>query len=71
MGVQYWALPLLIALGLAAVAARVLWAADWFPPPRDWSRRRKVLVWVVFVAGLIGFGLWAFIASRHTAGPAA
>jgi hypothetical protein len=71
MRAEFWGLVLVVSLGVAAVAARVLWVANWFPPPADWSRRRKVVVWVVFVAGMAGFALWVFIVSRHSTGPAA
>ena len=70
MGAEFWGLVLVVSLGLAVIAARVLLAVDWFPPPTAWSRQRKVLVWVVFVAGMAGFVLWVFIVSRHSGRPA-
>jgi hypothetical protein len=71
MAAESWGLVLVVSLGIAAVAARVLWVVDWFPPPADWSRQRKVVVWAVFAAGITGFALWVFIVSRHSTGPAA
>jgi hypothetical protein len=58
-------LLLISLLFLAAIAARVLWALNWFPPPRDWTARRKLVTWVVFVAGMAGFVLFVRIVWRR------
>jgi TRAP-type C4-dicarboxylate transport system permease small subunit len=62
MGVEFWGALLIAVLFLAAIAARFLWAVNWFPPPHHWSPTRRLVSWVVFAAGIVGFVLFVFIA---------
>jgi hypothetical protein len=65
MGVESWGALLIAVLLLAAVAARILWVADWFPPPYHWSLKRKLLVWAVFVTGMVGLVVFVIIVWRR------
>lgn len=60
-GVKFWGSLLIAALFIAAIAARFLWAVNWFPPPYHWSAARKLTAWVVFLAGAAGFVLFMII----------
>jgi hypothetical protein len=58
---KFWGSLLIAALFIAAIAARFLWAVNWFPPPYHWSTARKLITWAVFVAGVVGLVLFMVI----------
>ena len=55
---RFWGSLLIAALFIAAIAARFLWAVNWFPPPVHWSAARKLITWVVFAGGAVGLVLF-------------
>jgi hypothetical protein len=53
------ALLIIAAITLAILLFRIVWAVEWFV-----MRSMFQIVQIVFLAGLIYFGLWIFVGSR-------
>ena len=69
-GMEAWKLLVLIG-GCAALIARVMSLWSGFPPPRDWSFRAKVAVWILFASATALVSLFGYVIWRLRESPAA